>query len=231
MFQKALTDRSSCECRLDVSPMAITRLVVETGGTIVGGEAHEGRVGATVWSRSCTSWRALVRLVPDLNRRITEESCGTDSDRTVLTLGTPVRPFSSGTVTSCSTSAAERPSASVWICTWVGANSGKTSSFCFWTCSVPKKISAAASPTTTYRNRRLLPTIQRISQARRYSGVWMPVSAPCSSSPPTVTTAVPGDGPDERNASVLVRWSTLTERRTKTSGLVRTYVKVLPSAV
>ena len=46
-------------------------------------------------------------------------------------MSTPSTPFnrsaSSGTVMSCSTSSADRPSASVWISAYGGVNSGSTS--------------------------------------------------------------------------------------------------------
>ena len=42
----------------ELSPIFITRPVVETGGIITGGAAHVGSVGRTVATRSLTSCRA-----------------------------------------------------------------------------------------------------------------------------------------------------------------------------
>ena len=63
----------------------------------------------------------------------------------------PARPGArspSGTVTSCSTSEGDRPRASVWISTEIGANSGNTSTFWWPIVWTPKKISAAAAAIT-----------------------------------------------------------------------------------
>ena len=76
------------------------------------------------------------------------ESCGTDSERTTSTPGTPFIASSRGTVTSSSTSDAERPRHAVWISTRVGANSGKTSTSWWPSSRPPKKTSAAATATT-----------------------------------------------------------------------------------
>src|SRR5688572_3609539 len=51
----------------------------------------------------------------------------------------------------------------VWISTCGGANSGKTSTSEFRVSPMPKTISAAAAKRTSHRNRKLDPTIQRIS--------------------------------------------------------------------
>ncbi len=50
-----------------------------------------------------------------------------DSDRIVSRPPTPFTAASIGRVTSASTSSGESPDASVWMTTWGGANSGKTS--------------------------------------------------------------------------------------------------------
>src|SRR5262245_34998127 len=61
-----------------------------------------------------------------------------------------------------STSAVERPGASVWISTSGGANSGKTSSGVERMARTPKIIRATASATTMTRKRREVETIQFI---------------------------------------------------------------------
>jgi hypothetical protein len=68
-----------------------------------------------------------------------------------------------GIVISSSTSFEELPRAIVWISTRGGANSGKTSTFAVGICATPKAISAVAANSTSHRKRRLLETIQRIS--------------------------------------------------------------------
>src|SRR4029077_2687655 len=78
------------------------------------------------------------------------------------TPGTPCTAASSGTEVSDSTSCGDRPRQVVWISTETGANSGNTSSFWWPSRPAPKNSSPAARPATTYRNRRLQPTIQRI---------------------------------------------------------------------
>ena len=85
--------------------------------------------GARVPSRSCTSWRASMQIgaARRESARPTTGRAPTSSGSSA-TPGTPVSAFSSGTLTSASTSGVDRPGASVWISTSGGANSGKTSS-------------------------------------------------------------------------------------------------------
>jgi len=65
-------------------------------------------------------------LIPNDQRiLVIEDNPRTDSERMSSTHATPLsRSASSGTVTSCSTSAADSPNASVWISTMGGENSG-----------------------------------------------------------------------------------------------------------
>ena len=65
----------------DESPIFIVRLVEESGCIMNGGAAQVGSVGATVASRSCTSWRAFSRSVPRSKMSVIEESCSTDFER------------------------------------------------------------------------------------------------------------------------------------------------------
>src|SRR5215210_6386003 len=86
----------------------------------------------------------------------------TDLERISSSPGTPFSWFSSGTVISSSTCSEELPTATVWISTIGGANSGKTSTSALRVSPMPKTISAAATKSTSHRNRKLDPTIQRI---------------------------------------------------------------------
>src|SRR5215218_8981852 len=86
----------------------------------------------------------------------------TDLERISSSPGTPFSWFSSGTVISSSTCSEELPTATVWISTIGGANSGKTSTSALRVSPMPKTINAAAAKSTSHRNRKLDPTIQRI---------------------------------------------------------------------
>src|SRR5919112_438579 len=87
----------------------------------------------------------------------------TDLERISSSPGIPFSWSSSGMVISSSTCSEELPTAMVWISTCGGANSGKTSTSALRVSPMPKTISAAAANSTSHRNRRLDPTIQRIS--------------------------------------------------------------------
>src|ERR687890_199946 len=87
----------------------------------------------------------------------------TDLERISSSPGSPFSWFSSGVVISSSTCCDELPTAMVWISTIGGANSGKTSTSALRVSPMPKTMSAAAANSTNHRNRRLDPTIQRIS--------------------------------------------------------------------
>src|SRR3712207_2470894 len=86
----------------------------------------------------------------------------TDLERISSSPGIPLSWSSSGIVISSSTCLEELPIAMVWISTIGGANSGKTSTSALRVSPMPKTISAAAAKTTSHRNRKLDPTIQRI---------------------------------------------------------------------
>src|SRR5438270_13538612 len=96
MVQYASIERFSGDIVCEDRPSAMIRLVAETGGYMLGVVAKVGSCVATGWRRSRTNRRAWIRLVPFLKRSVIAESCGTDSDRTIWTFGTPLRPFSSG---------------------------------------------------------------------------------------------------------------------------------------
>src|ERR687897_152465 len=147
----------------EVIPIFMTRLVEERGGIIQGGLAQVGRLGDASDRRSCTNCRASYRSVSLLKRSWICERSVTDLERISSSPGSPFSWFSSGTVISSSTCSEELPTAMVWISTIGGANSGKTSTSALRVSPMPKTISAAAAKSTSHRNRKLDPTIQRIS--------------------------------------------------------------------
>jgi hypothetical protein len=145
----------------------MTRLREDTGWTMTGGVPTCGNAWA--WERcSETNCRAVRIFVPRWKMRSIEESPGTDSDRIRSSHGIPLsRSCSSGTVISCSTSAAESPSASAWISTCGGANSGSTSTDAFRICVMPSPNTSTAAPTTNTRNFMLRRTSPRITATPR----------------------------------------------------------------
>src|SRR3981081_4936755 len=108
-------------------PIFMIRLVEDNGGIMNGGAAHVGKLLVASAIRSLTSCRARIPSTPGLKINRIDDSCDTDFERITSMSGTPFSAFSSGTVTSCSTSADESPRQMVWISTRGGANSGNTS--------------------------------------------------------------------------------------------------------
>src|SRR5919112_6669104 len=147
----------------EVIPIFMTRLVDDRGGIIQGGLAQGGKLGEASDRRSCTNCRASYRSVSLLKRSSICETSETDLERISSSPGTPFSWSSSGMVISSSTCSEELPIARVWISTCGGANSGKTSTSALRVSPIPKTISAAAAKITSHRNRKLDPTIQRIS--------------------------------------------------------------------
>src|SRR5579859_2141474 len=158
----AITDWSMMDRVFDETPISMMRLVADLGGMMVGGAAQFGRVGRTMANFSCTSSRARKTSVPSLKIIWISESWDTDWERITSRPATPFSACSSGVVTTCSTSAGDRPTHSVWISTVGGANSGNTSTGVLRTCEIPPKTRAAPMATTRKRNFRLDATIQRI---------------------------------------------------------------------
>ena len=117
--------------------MCMTRLVVDSGGRITGGAAQVGSERVTVARRSWTTWRASIRSVPRSKTSSIEESCGTVAERISSSRATPLSACSSGTVTSSSVSAVDRPRQIVWTSTRGGANSGKASTRASRSCPAP----------------------------------------------------------------------------------------------
>jgi hypothetical protein len=144
----------------DVIPILTARLVAEAGASITGGAAHVGRVALTAVIRSCTSCRASIRSTPRSKISWTLDSCGEDFDRRMSSPSTPFSACSSGTVTSSSTSAVERPRHTVWTMTRGGANSGKTSSRDDGSTTIPIAMTSAPSAATRCRKRRLVAIVQ-----------------------------------------------------------------------
>ena len=134
------------------------RLVADSAGIMNGGAAQVGRV-AVIWlRRSCTSCRARSSSVPRSKISRIEESWATDFDRRSVRPSMPPSWSSIGTVISCSTSLEELPSATVWISTCGGANSGKTSTLVSGICTKPRASMAVARKSTSQRKRRALRT-------------------------------------------------------------------------
>src|SRR5215470_11557370 len=124
IFQRASTDMSIGDTDEDDSLIMATRPDADVGWIMIGGLPTLGSACAWV-SRSWTCCRAAYRSVPGWNVRSIADRPGIDDEWMRSSHGTPLsRSCSSGTVISCSTSAADRPSASVWISTDGGMNSG-----------------------------------------------------------------------------------------------------------
>ena len=162
IVQYEIIDMSIWSTVSELRPIFMTRLVADSGWSITGGAAQVGSDGVIWASRSATSWRASSSFVPGLNSSTTCESWMTDFERIVSRPSMPASDCSIGTVTSCSTSSADRPMQIVWISTFGGANSGKTSTGMACTWAAPKIIRAAASATTMKRKRMLIAMIRRI---------------------------------------------------------------------
>src|SRR5215469_1702483 len=139
----------------------MTRLVADRGGSIQGMPAQDGNVRIAIARRSCTNCRASMMSVPGLKMRVIADTPGTDLERKVSRCGVLLSEFSSGTVISDSTSWVDIPGPSVWISTYGGANSGKTSTGMPKSCLVPMSIITAAAATIRKRKCRLDLTIQR----------------------------------------------------------------------
>src|SRR5918998_3742940 len=147
----------------EVIPIFMTRAVDDSGGIMKGGLAQVGKLGASAVKRSCTNCRDWYRSTSLLKMSWICERSATDLERISSSPGIPFSWSSSGTVISSSTCSEELPIAMVWISTCGGANSGKTSTSALRVSPIPKTISAAAAKRTSHRNRKLDPTIQRIS--------------------------------------------------------------------
>src|SRR5918997_6490553 len=156
-------DISSMLSSSEVIPIFMTRAVDENGGIRKGGLAQVGNRGDANARRSCTNCRDSYRSVSLLKMSWICERSATDLERISSSPGIPFSSSSRGTVISSSTCSEELPIAIVWISTCGGANSGKTSTSALRVSPMPKTISAAAAKITSHRNRKLDPTIQRIS--------------------------------------------------------------------
>ena len=170
MFQRACTDSSISDTVLELRPMFMMRLADETGCSSTGGLDTLGSAWAWV-RRSCTIWRACIRLVPGAKNISIADRPVIDSDSIDCSQGTPFsRSASSGTVISDSTSEADRPSASVCTSSDSGENSGTTSSDKVRMRHSPPNSSAAASASTMACRRKLeetIPCSMVISRSRK----------------------------------------------------------------
>ncbi len=168
IFQRASTDMSIRDTSLEDSPIIMTRPVDDSGCSMLGALDTFGMPPGAWTRRSCTSCRAFSTSVPGWKISSIRDSPGSDWERIWSRNATPLsRSCSSGTVTSCSTSSAESPSASVWMSTSGGLNSGRTSTGALRSWVMPSSISPAATGTTRSRNLRLDPMIQCIISEHR----------------------------------------------------------------
>ena len=165
---RAATDMSIMDHCLEVSPMSITSLVEETGCTMTGGLDTFGSTNAPV-SRSCTSCRAVYKPVPGAKCSSMSDSPSIESLVTSVTSSTPSsRFFSSGVVTSASTSGADSPGASVCMSTVTGDVSGSTSAGMRDNWRIPRTMATAASAITSSRNRIQASIIERKRATPRF---------------------------------------------------------------
>ena len=124
---QSATSRSSIgdAVSLDIAISMISPMIEETGA--ICGTMSSGSCSRTSPSRSVTCWRLRKMSVPQSNSTKTIDSPTVETERTRVTPGMPFIEVSIGKVTSCSTSSAASPSASV-ISVIVGLfRSGKTS--------------------------------------------------------------------------------------------------------
>lgn len=135
----------------EVRPIIASRLIEAVMGTTRGGSTPRGRRAPTSGSRSTTLWRAARSSVPSSKMAVTTLKPGMEEDRSVWSRAVPPNAASMGTLTSRSTSSADRPGASVWTVTCAGANSGNTSHGARRTARPPAISSPAADSTTTHR--------------------------------------------------------------------------------
>ena len=119
----------------------MTRLVDDSGCSITGGAAQVGRFGATCCRRSWTSWRERMRSVPGSKIISICDSWPSDLDRSTSRFGHAVqRLLQRDGHQGLGLLAATSPRVTVWISTFGGANSGKTSTGIWRSCAMPKSI-------------------------------------------------------------------------------------------
>jgi hypothetical protein len=143
-----------------VSPIFMTRLVEDSGCSMMGMPADCGRSAIASARRSWTSCRAFRTSVPILKISRIADRPVVDWERMTSRLGVPRSVSSIGAVMSSSTSIAVMPMPSVWISTSGGANSGNTSTGILRSSLAPKATMIAAAATMRKRNFKLEPMIQ-----------------------------------------------------------------------
>ena len=151
MVQSAKVRRSNIEVLSAVRPTISTSPSIDDCGPSVGVPTLSGSSLAIADSFSETICLAMYISVDQSNSTHTTEKPAVDDERTRLTPVAPFTAVSIGNVTSCSTSSAAMPLASV-ITTTVGAfRSGKTSTSVLWAVNPPSMISATAATRTIRR--------------------------------------------------------------------------------
>jgi hypothetical protein len=165
MVHRDNRDMSIREVPLPVRLIIINRPVEDSGWTTNGGfDEACGSCGVMV-SRSCTTCRAWIGLVPGSKVISIELSPGIVRDSSLASQGIPLKnSFSMGFVMRFSTSSAERPRASTCTSTRTGPNSGSASTAVLRSWMKPKTINASATPSTRRRYFWLDPTIHRMAK-------------------------------------------------------------------
>ncbi len=142
----------------------MTRLVEDSGCSITGMPADCGSSAMASFTRSRTSWRAVMRSVPRLKSSMICDSACDRGRADDVDVGNAAQRSSIGMVMSSSTSAEVIPGPSVWISTFGGANSGKTSTGILRSSRTPNSTMPMPMASTRKRNLRLDPTIQANTQ-------------------------------------------------------------------
>ena len=178
--------------RLRREPIFSTRLSDDSGDSSTGACAVAG-------SDRGDTRQALLHELPRLasDRRPRRGSARPRRGRAPTSIessstpGTPASALSIGTLTNDSTSAVDRPGASVWISTSGGANSGKDVEG-----NVRRADRASATPSIADQQRRRRREPQRVETSQRIMRYLpTPNSVPKSSAAPRVTTVMPGSRP------------------------------------
>ena len=187
----------------------MTRAVAETGGIITGGAAQVGRLGVTIASRSWTSWRALQQVGALLEDHLNGRQL---RDRLRAEVAEPVhavehlleRDGDQGLDIGRRQAETGRLDLDLRR-RELGKDIDRASS---GSTARRRAIIPAASATTRKRNFRLErddPAHQRRPLGRLLGhSPSTTYSVPSNSAPPTVTTAVPGGGPDAEHGAVAV---------------------------
>ena len=151
MCQSAIVRRSRIDVESAVRLTISNSPSIDDCGPITGLLTLPGSASATVASFSDTICRSRYMSVPQSNSTHTTEKPLVDEDLTLLTSGAPFMAVSMGKVTSCSTSSAAIPLASVMTTTVGALRSGKTSTSVRLTVYMPATVMSTAATATSRR--------------------------------------------------------------------------------